>query len=292
LALALGRVDPDAVLGVPMSAETTGVEQANRLHARGYRVRALPALQDVDMFQDALEVARIAPYGRFAAAVRGIVAGAPHRFALAAGAGAPGARLRFHDGSATDLPVERWLGETDLEENRVLDRAQGPVLDVGCGPGRYAAALLRRGVPALGIDPAPTAIALARRRGAAVLQRSVFDPLPRSGAWATALLLDGNIGIGGDPVRLLGQLRALLRPGGRTLVEVGPPGADIAGLVGRTARLEIRGTSGPWFRWATVGAGAIPRLAFDAGFDLEDVWAAGGRWFAQLRSERSLARAS
>jgi glycosyltransferase A (GT-A) superfamily protein (DUF2064 family) len=292
--LALGRADPGAVLGVPMSRETTGAAQAERLHAKGYRVRPLPVLRDVDTVHDALAVAAIAPHGRFAATVRRIVASAPHRFAAqsAAVAEAPGARLLFHDGSAIDLPIRRWLGEALADEELVLDRAEGPVLDVGCGPGRYAAALLRCGVPALGIDPAPAAVALARRRGAVVLQRSVFDPLPRSGAWATALLLDGNIGIGGDPIRLLGRLQALLRPGGRALVEVDPPAAGLAGVAGRRARLEVRGMAGPWFRWSTVGAGTIPRLAFDAGFELQDVWEAGGRWFAQLRSERGVARSS
>ena len=41
------------------------------------------------------------------------------------------------------------------------------------------------------------------RRGGAALRRDVFAPLPGEGRWYTALLADGNVGIGGDPVALL-----------------------------------------------------------------------------------------
>ena len=48
-----------------------------------------------------------------------------------------------------------------------------------------------------------------RARGAAVLRRSVFDPLPGRGTVGdAALLLDGNIGIGGDPGRAAASGRA------------------------------------------------------------------------------------
>ena len=83
----------------------------------------------------------------------------------------------------------------------------GPVLDVGCGPGRLVLGLAQRGTVALGVDPAPAAVALARSRGAPVLQRSVFDPLPGQGRWRTVLLADGNIGIGGDPEPAAAPLR-------------------------------------------------------------------------------------
>ena len=80
------------------------------------------------------------------------------------------------------------------------------MLDVGCGPGRIVAALTDHGRLALGIDIAEHAVALTRGRGTNALRRNVFDPLPGEGRWATVLLLDGNVGIGGD-------LDALLRAG-------------------------------------------------------------------------------
>ena len=51
----------------------------------------------------------------------------------------------------------------------------------------------------LGVDISRTAVARVRQAGASALHRSVFDPLPGQGRWGTALLADGNIGIGGLP---------------------------------------------------------------------------------------------
>ena len=41
--------------------------------------------------------------------------------------------------------------------------------------------------------------------GGPALVRSVFETLPGEGRWDTVLLMDGNIGIGGDPAALLGR---------------------------------------------------------------------------------------
>ncbi len=90
----------------------------------------------------------------------------------------------------------RWLGAATAAEERLLDHAVAPVLDIGCGPGRHLLALARRGVAALGLDVTLSAVRLARSRGAVVVHGSIFEPVPETGTWSTALLLDGNIGIG------------------------------------------------------------------------------------------------
>ena len=59
------------------------------------------------------------------------------------------------------------------------DRARGPVLDVGCGPGRHVHHLARRGVLAIGIDVSRDAVRLARRRGASVILRFGVRRRPR-----------------------------------------------------------------------------------------------------------------
>ena len=46
---------------------------------------------------------------------------------------------------------------------------------------------------------------------------------PTPGRWRSALLLDGNIGIGGRPARLLARIASLLAPGGAILVELAGP---------------------------------------------------------------------
>lgn len=60
---------PGVFEGVPMSTETTGEKQLERMRELGMEVRPLPELADVDYFEDALRVARERPDGRFAAAV-------------------------------------------------------------------------------------------------------------------------------------------------------------------------------------------------------------------------------
>ncbi|MGH2456284.1 MAG: class I SAM-dependent methyltransferase [Acidimicrobiales bacterium] len=194
-------------------------------------------------------------------------------------AGAPPTVLRAADGTALTLALDRWQRAPGAEEREVLDRAMAPALDVGCGPGRHTLELASRGVMALGVDASPAAVRLARRTGAPVLERSIFAHVPGAGRWRTALLLDGNIGIGGDAVALLRRVFALLGPAGRALVEVEPPG--VASRVIR-ARVE-RGTEhGPWFPWALVGADGVDAVGRLAGFARAEVWSGGGRWFVQL----------
>ena len=190
--------------------------------------------------------------------------------------------LRSACGRVIPLHVDRWFDEPGLEERRLLTHAVGPVLDVGCGPARHALALERMGVPALGIDVAEGAVTIARGRGAPVLHGSVFDPLPREGSWATALLLDGNVGIGGDPGRLLTRVRDLLRPDGRALLEVEAPGEGGHDLWVRAERPGAPASEG--FAWALVGADEVAALAGVAGFRTAAVWHDGGRWFARLEA--------
>jgi len=112
-----------------------------------------------------------------------------------------------------------------------------------------------------------------------VVEGSIFDSVPAAGTWGTALLLDGNIGIGGDPVALLVRVAALLCPGGRILAELGAPGTT-GGT--RRARVDHGSHTGPWFDWGAVCARSIATTAADAGLEVVSSWHAGGRWFAQI----------
>jgi SAM-dependent methyltransferase len=198
---------------------------------------------------------------------------------LGAPEGAGGLHAVGEDGSRRRLPIGRWLGTPDDAEETVLARAVGPVLDIGCGVGRHVVALSRRGVRAVGVEISPVAVAIARERGAEVIEGSIFAALPTS-AWETALLLDGNIGIGGDATGLLRRTAALLAPAGRVLVELEPP-ADAPHA--RRVRLEGERAVSHWMPWHFVAVGEIDGLAAGAGLVVDERWCAGGRWFAQLR---------
>jgi SAM-dependent methyltransferase len=186
------------------------------------------------------------------------------------------------EGTAELLPldVERFCAVPDAADKGVLHRCTGPVLDVGCGPGRLVAALAARGVPALGVDVSPSAIARTRRQGGTALQRSVFDRLPREGRWGTVLLMDGNVGIGGDPTALLTRLRGLLRPGGCMLAEAAPQDVEERLIV----RVEdAQGRHGRSFPWARVGTTALVHAADATGWILTGRWTSDGRSFVELR---------
>jgi SAM-dependent methyltransferase len=195
------------------------------------------------------------------------------------GAPPPPARLRLADGTLEPLPLDRWLGPVDAADAQALELADAPVIDLGCGPGRHAAALRAAGTAALGLDLSPVAISIARSRGAAVMLGDLFTTVPHAGRWRTALLLDGNVGIGGTPEALLRRTRELVMPGGAAVVELDPPGAPTE----RTrVRLEAPGVVSEWFSWARVGVDGIAELARAAGFMAGGPFGAGGRWFAQL----------
>ncbi len=189
--------------------------------------------------------------------------------------------LRDQHGTSRPLSIARWVDPTCAADEALLDRVKGPVLDVGCGPGRMVVALLERGVVALGVDVAETAVRMARLRGAMVLRRSIFDAVPGHGRWSAALLVDGNLGIGGDPAGLLRRLGDVLKRGGHIFAEVEPPGAPTRDL---QVRLEGSAALSGWFPWAEVGVDGVPALAADAGLDLIEMWQDGERWFVQLRS--------
>jgi SAM-dependent methyltransferase len=190
--------------------------------------------------------------------------------------------IRRDDGEISNLPVRRWLGGRDADcqfDDAVVGLCSGPTIDLGCGPGRLVTELIRRGVPALGVDQSATAVGLARRRGAPVLRRDVFDALPATGRWQTVLLADGNVGLGGDPLRVLRRSAELLSRGGRCIAEFEPVATGIrTGWV----RLESSRAIGPWFRWASVGIDCAAELADEAGLALTAMHPIGRRVLASL----------
>ncbi|MET9900341.1 methyltransferase domain-containing protein [Streptomyces sp. NPDC006446] len=221
-------------------------------------------------------------------------------YADALGAGRGPLFLRRTDGWLLPLEVERWCAHADAVDLQVLAYCEGAVLDVGCGPGRLVAELAARGRPALGIDVSEAAVARTLRLGGQALQRSVFEPLPGEGRWGTALLVDGNIGIGGDPAALLRRTAQLLAPGGLLIAET-VAGADVdervdvrivraahtdddsAGEAGHEADAQGPSADRAAFPWARLGTPALLRHAARAGWRADAQWAAGGRSFVALR---------
>jgi hypothetical protein len=107
----------------------------------------------------------------------------------------------------------------------------------------------------------------------------VFEPLPGTGRWQTVLLADGNVGLGGDPWRVLRRASELLRRGGQCVDEFDSASVGVnTGWV----RLESSRAIGPWFRWASVGIDCAARLADDVGMALTENHPIGSRVVASL----------
>ncbi len=185
------------------------------------------------------------------------------------------------------VPAGRWRLDADDADHALLSRCRGATVDIGCGPGRMTHALLCRGVTAMGIDVVAEAVLQTRQRGAPALQRDVFSRLPGEGRWETALLADGNIGIGGDPIRLLRRLRELLAEGGRVVLDLAVPGGPVT--LHRIG-LEIAGRRSHAFPWALVPADQIELLAEHASLRVLEVLEHDGRWFASLEKQSARTR--
>ncbi len=193
-------------------------------------------------------------------------------------------RLRLTDpdrpGEVTTLDVGRWSAAADQVDRSLLENVDGAVIDIGCGPGRMLVAAAQLGLPSLGVDVSAEAVAIARRSGGTALQGSVFDPVPDEGHWDTALVIDGNIGIGGDPAALLGRCRAIVREGGRVVVETNPD--PLADRVYTARVMDADGHESAGFPWAEVGLDALHRHAATAGLVARQSWTVEGRSFCEL----------
>ncbi|MEU4478577.1 class I SAM-dependent methyltransferase [Micromonospora sp. NPDC023966] len=180
------------------------------------------------------------------------------------------------DFAARNPEVPGTYRELAEEFQRRLD---GPLLDLGCGPGRDLAFWADRGATPVGLDLSAAMLDEARRRVGVPLVQADLLRLPFragafGGAWCSAALL--HLPKAGAPAALAG-VRRVLRPGAPLLLSV----------------KEGEGES--WERWpgesadrffAWYGAEESAELLRRAGFTplrlLRDVAGLGQRWLCHL----------
>jgi SAM-dependent methyltransferase len=180
-------------------------------------------------------------------------------------------------------PVRRWFPC----ERRALRLARGRVLDVGCGAGRVALELQRRGREVVGIDVSPLAVEVARRRGVTDARVLAFEDVDESlGRFDTVVMFGNNFGLFGGPRlarRMLRRLHGLTTEGARILGSSRDPYVvdDPDHLAyhernrsrGRMAgqlrlRVRHRDLASPWFDYLIVSREEMSEVAESGGWRL------------------------
>ncbi len=145
-------------------------------------------------------------------------------------------------------------GEADLVETLLREKGRTRVLDAGCGTGRVAIELARRGFSVVGVDADAPMLAAARAKAPelAWLQADLADLQGGPNDEFDLIVLAGNVMIfvsPGTEGRVLEQLTARLAPGGLL----------VAGFQLRRGRISLAeydrlaGAAGltPVARWST-----------------------------------------
>lgn len=144
-------------------------------------------------------------------------------------------------------------GEADLVASLVSDVESAKILDAGCGTGRVAIELSRRGHDVVGVDIDESMLATARRKDPAI-------------DWRRADLahLDDHVDITFDVAVLAGNVMIFVDPGTEARVveqvahRLDPHGLMVAGFQVRSDRLGVED---------------FDRYAGDAGLELVSRWA-------------------
>ena len=200
-------------------------------------------------------------------------------------------------------PDEFFPWEADL-----LRDLEGPVLDIGAGPGRMASWAEARGEVAVAIESSPLTAAIARERGIEDVRLGPWENLETmlradERAFGCALLMGHNLGLGGTLAgleRLFRMLHSCTRPGAALLatsIEFSQTDDEVhltyqkkACAAGRypgelSIRVEYQGEVGPYFPWLIIAREDLAHIGEQTGWSLERTVSSeeGGHYGAVLR---------
>lgn len=216
-----------------------------------------------------------------------------------------------HHGKAVHEVIERDDGYIDVTEGpgayfadyrawpacekRAMRYVRGRILDVGCGAGRVALHLQRKGFDVTGIDNSPLAVKVCRLRG---LKRARVMPFERlafpQNSFDTIVLLGNNFGLFANrrqAQRLLRRLYTMTGPGARIIAETLDPQRTenpfhlayhrrnlARGRIAGQVRIRVRyeGYATPWFDHLFVSKAEMRKVLQGTGWSVEQFLDSGG----------------
>jgi SAM-dependent methyltransferase len=114
------------------------------------------------------------------------------------------------------LPYFQGHENWPVHEREAIQRARGPVLDIGCGAGRVALYLQDKGHRVLAIDNSPLAVKVAKLRGVRTARTMSINEIQSLRApFGTIVLYGNNFGLFGGfkkARRLLAAMRKITTP--------------------------------------------------------------------------------
>ncbi len=145
--------------------------------------------------------------------------------------------LQYHLNQETELasrPIETIdaiVGWIDSQ----LDLSGKSVCDLGCGPGLYAQRFTARGADVTGVDFSVHSVEYAERKAVEDKQSISYitadyleDELPVGFDIVTLIYTDYSVLSPSQRVKLLGRIRAMLKPGGHLVMDVAGMGSYAA----------------------------------------------------------------
>ena len=185
------------------------------------------------------------------------------------------------DGSSYLAGFDEW----PEIERKAVRLVKGRVVDLGCGAGRVAIHLQRKGFDVVGLDISPLALKVCRRRGLRKVKLGSVQDLrfPRN-SFDTAILFGNNFGLLGTRVkakRVLRRLHQTISQGGLILAETFDPydtedpvhlayhrlNRKRGRLPGQIRmRVRYKQYTTPWFDWLLVSKFEMKTLVQRTGF--------------------------
>jgi SAM-dependent methyltransferase len=191
--------------------------------------------------------------------------------------------------AGTDLYFSEYDAWSDSEQAAVA-RAEGRVLDVGCGAGRHALYLQERGREVVGIDVSPGAVEVSRDRGVDARPLDVADVRELDAEpFETVVMFGNNFGLVGTRAtapRVLGGLAAVTTDDARLLAGTRDPYATDdpnhaayhelnreRGRLGGALRIRTRyeRRASPWFDYLVVSPAELRELLGPTAWELAAV---------------------